>query len=743
MMSVNTRVQSILPLALIVVLFSLENNLLLAAEEVETSSTVAFSPRVPPSMIQPGGGYLVFAEYTVSQASRAILSYLEEDDSSKQELVLARSSELAPGAGNVEFITSVPKDLSQGKGVWKVSVVEELSGNVSASAKSRVIVSNPLTWQKLLTESFENEGNQWNIAPTYLNWNQPSYVDHKGNRMVQIVRGVGGAEITALSFQDFLDISRYDQIELTFDYLPLQHEEGDRWAVDVNDGSGWRMIKTYEAGKDYQTGKTNGVEHVTLAITPDEIDFNEAFSFRFHNKSSLFQDGLLIDNVSVQGSRSPEFLPQGFGHNAIGGRGGRVIKVTNLNDRGPGSFRNACEASGPRTIIFETAGVITLETPLVVTKPYLTIAGQTAPGSGITLTNGQKNTRPTLKIKAHDVIVQNLKIRTGDHMEMDPNARNSNLDAIALTDNAAHVILDQLTCSWATDETVQIYGDPKYVTLQRCIIAEGIAWGKHPYTKTRKQAHGCAIIIGSGKEKICGNITIFQNLMAHNCRRNPLLSCQLSVDVVNNVMYNTGGDDQGIYQPVIVSSRGDQTPHYSFTGNVFIPGNDTGSPAHFVGTYSDTSLKPGSVVYFANNQIPNSVRAESELVKPHVVETPLRSLPIANEVSPKRALEQVLSEAGACRMLLANGSSVLRRDALDQRWVDDVRNGTGRWVNQGGVIPEHTLGQVNQDSDGDGLPDVYEKMYSFLDPENPKDGNGDENQDGFTNLEAFLFGLSP
>jgi len=226
------------------------------------------------------------------------------------------------------------------------------------------------------------------------------------------------------------------------------------------------------------------------------------------------------------------FTMEGFGSGSIGGRGGEVIRVTNLKDGGPGSFRAACEAKGARIVVFEAAGVIVLESGLTIANPYITIAGQTAPGDGITLTNGVGNWQPTLTIKTKHVILQHLRFRTGDAMEMPSDLKNCNTDSLALTDGAEHVMIDHVSCSWATDETVQLYGDPKFVTVQNSIIAEALNWGKHPYTRDREQGHGCALLVGSGAGDLTGNVTIYRNVLAHCSRRNPRLVAQLPVDVV-------------------------------------------------------------------------------------------------------------------------------------------------------------------------------------------------------------------
>lgn len=442
---------------------------------------------------------------------------------------------------------------------------------------------------------------------------------------------------------------------------------------------------------------------------------------------------------------SPLFVPEGHGAASIGGRGGRVIKVTNLSDSGPGSFRAACDATGPRIVVFEVAGVITLESALTIWNPRITIAGQTAPGDGITLRNGSSNKRPTLKIKAADVIVQYLRLRPGDAMSHSSSDTDSNIDALTMTEGSERVIADHCSLSWAIDETVQIWSGVRRVTLQNTLIAEALHWSIHPYTRDRNQPHDCAILVGVSPGEQTGEVTIHHNLLAHCSRRNPRLSCNLPVDVINNVMYNTGGDPWGIHQPAVLNDRfSDGTRFagmYNLVDNYFKPGPDTGSAEHLIG-----SLKlgnPQTRVYASGNAVPSGTAEVGSDVEPFRVSQPVQFEGIASRGSAQQAYDRVLADVGACWGLNSDGSKRWRRDALDQRWVDDVINGTGGWVDTAGTIPPHDPGTVNVDSDDDGIPDDYENAFAFLDPNDPSDGSADQDGDGVTNVEEFLFGTAP
>ncbi|HLO14114.1 MAG TPA: hypothetical protein VK206_04735, partial [Anaerolineales bacterium] len=138
---------------------------------------------------------------------------------------------------------------------------------------------------------------------------------------------------------------------------------------------------------------------------------------------------------------------EGFGAQSVGGRGGKVIEVTNLNDSGPGSLRACAAAQGPRICVFRTGGTITTQSEIVVTNPFLTIAGQTAPGGGITLRASQSYTGETLVISTHDVIIRYVRFRAGASA-----LANSVRRSLTLNNGGYNIILDHDSLSWATDQ---------------------------------------------------------------------------------------------------------------------------------------------------------------------------------------------------------------------------------------------------------------------------------------------------
>jgi pectate lyase len=256
--------------------------------------------------------------------------------------------------------------------------------------------------------------------------------------------------------------------------------------------------------------------------------------------------GLL--SVASSAGGPPAFSgAEGFGAQARGGRDGAVIEVTSLDDRGPGTLRAACEAAGPRTVVFRVGGTIRVETPIVVTHPYLTVAGQTAPGDGILIRKAKSRVPlAPLCIRTHDVVMRCLRIRTGDS----PDGTESDCLDISCeddTDTVHDIILDHCSFSWSTDESLAIMGRylgggdntqavnwkpnntaTRNITVQWCIISAALL------TPQIKKSRGALI-------KFIGDCSFHHNLMAHNSSRNPRLQGQRDSlkDVVNTVVYNS------------------------------------------------------------------------------------------------------------------------------------------------------------------------------------------------------------
>ncbi|MBS3762458.1 MAG: DUF1961 family protein, partial [Planctomycetes bacterium] len=290
---------------------------------------------------------------------------------------------------------------------------------------------------------------------------------------------------------------------------------------------------------------------------------------------------------------------EGFGAYARGGRGGRVIQVTNLKDYNPrkekpipGSLRAACETKSPRTIVFRVAGWIDLKAPLRITEPFCTVAGQTAPGDGIGLrgdtfgVGAHTGSARDLNAPVHDVIVRYLRVRCG------PGRRQGHApDAFAI--NHAHdVIIDHCSISWGVDECLSITahpwkdedgkplalkdrprGDTHNITVQWSIISEGLYNSTHP-----KGHHSRGLMCTYGSSRV----SIHHNLMAHNNHRNPNLPWQLAgpdnpyiVDVVNNVAYNWRSRGALTKHSAERNPGYRQKGHINFVGNRYLMGPDS------------------------------------------------------------------------------------------------------------------------------------------------------------------------
>ena len=157
---------------------------------------------------------------------------------------------------------------------------------------------------------------------------------------------------------------------------------------------------------------------------------------------------------------------EGYGAGTPGGRGGKVLLVTNLNDSGPGSLRAACATAGPRIIVFRVSGMIDLAKAIQVTEPFVTIAGQSAPGEGICLRGN------TFDVATHDAVVRFLRNRAGDQA-------GKELDAMNVGHGSRRVVMDHCSANWSVDECLSLSGDVQDVTVSWCVIGEALNHSIH------------------------------------------------------------------------------------------------------------------------------------------------------------------------------------------------------------------------------------------------------------------------
>lgn len=417
---------------------------------------------------------------------------------------------------------------------------------------------------------------------------------------------------------------------------------------------------------------------------------------------------------------------EGFGTRTAAGRSGRVLFVTSLADSGPGTLREAVNQPFPRTILFRVGGTIELESELQIHQPFLTVAGQTAPGDGILLKNAG------LTILTHDVLVQHLRVRPGDRGKGNP----ENNDALGIInsgngrDDVYNVVVDHCSFSWSEDETVSTWYAPRDITLSWCIISEALNRARHP-----KKTHSAGLLIGDGSDRV----TVHHCLLAHHDFRNPLITGGGTHDFINNVVYNWGKI------PVEIQDRHGFPTFVNFAGNRYIAGPSTESESLEI--ILDGKTPPDAPKLFvADNLTPHRPSAEADewnivglgyggkpAAKTHQASAPFPTAPVTRTPVADN-LEPVLAAVGA---------TLPGRDAVDARIITDVRTGKGRIIDsprQVGDYPVMRGGTAPADSDNDGLPDEWEIKHG-LKPEDSSDAAKDRDGDGYTNLEEYLHSL--
>ena len=408
---------------------------------------------------------------------------------------------------------------------------------------------------------------------------------------------------------------------------------------------------------------------------------------------------------------------EGAGRLATGGRGGAVLRVTNLDDAGPGSLRAAVEAKGPRTVVFDVAGTIQLKTPLKISNGQITIAGQTAPGGGVTLRDQM------LIVSADDVVIRFIRSRLGAESKVEG-------DAIWIS-GGRRIILDHVSASWSVDETLSAsarYDKPGQgfydLTVQWSIIAESLAHSIHV-----KGDHGYGSLIRGGDGS---KISFHHNLWANHMARAPRPGnyegpdkdpVGAFFDFRSNVFYNWGSDKSGYNADTATLSA------YNFVDNSYIPGPSSQKKIAF--KESDTLAK----AYFAGNSMDGVIPADPwSLVTFNIPEPAGYRLAAPVEVAP---VKPESADAAYARVLADAGAAVWR-DPVDVRILEGVKTRTGKVINTQADVggwPVLPAGKAAVDTDGDGMPDAWETAHGF----DPKKADGAiVGKDGWTNLELYL-----
>jgi pectate lyase len=455
---------------------------------------------------------------------------------------------------------------------------------------------------------------------------------------------------------------------------------------------------------------------------------------------------------------------EGGGMYSFGGRGGKVYVVKNLNDSGPGSFREALEAGGPRIVVFNVAGIIRLKDKIRVRAPYITIDGGSAPGDGVCIAGD------TVELETHDVVIRNMRFRRGENWVGD---RNDSCGGNPI----GNVMIDHVSASWGLDENMSMYrhmyqppdGSKELklptvnITIQNSIFSECLNTFNHSFGST----------IGGY------NSTFHHNLWANNAGRNPSIGMIYDFTFINNVLYN--------WRHRTVDG-GDHRSFYTIVNNYFKPGPATplDDPVSYRVLKAESRRAKPPVddygqAYVAGNIVENNETVTADNWNGGVQ---LESIAEESSVLPKLRSDKpyphsfvtIQPAAEAFELVLAGSGAIRpRRDAVDERVIEMVRTGGASTklgadfaeqlrsvgyrdnvirgiqsmvekgiitdVEQVGGYPEYK-GEPYADADDDGMPNDWEQSHG-LNPNDASDASADANGDGYTNIEDFLNGLDP
>lgn len=403
---------------------------------------------------------------------------------------------------------------------------------------------------------------------------------------------------------------------------------------------------------------------------------------------------------------------EGCGKYTTGGRGGEIVYVSNLNDEGPGSLRHAIRMNVPRTIVFSVSGTIMLQSKIDISHGNFTIAGQTAPGEGICIAGAG------VDIEADNIIIRYIRFRPGD-------VSGEETDALTIK-RSTNVIVDHCSMSWSTDETCSCYDNTNF-TLQWCIISESLDNSVH-----HKGEHGYGGIWG-------GKLATFHhNLVSNHISRNPRLhgaryhkQPQLEkAEILNNVIYNWRS------KCMYAGEEG----YYSIAGNYFKPGPATSKSA---GKEILEPYEPYATFYITNNIIDGN----TELTNNNLLAVDIDSL--ANSIFSKQAKPisdfQIEKASDAYKSVLSSAGASISRDNVDQRLINEAKNGTSTYGNNGIINSQQLVGgwpslksePAPEDSDLDGMPNEWEIKHN-LNPNSAFDGIQYDLNSAYTNIEVYL-----
>ncbi|MFN0062968.1 MAG: hypothetical protein ACKVPX_10680 [Myxococcaceae bacterium] len=436
---------------------------------------------------------------------------------------------------------------------------------------------------------------------------------------------------------------------------------------------------------------------------------------------------------------------EGFGRVSVGGRGGRVVRVTNREDSGPGSLRHALTQTYPRTVIFDVSGTIELRSNIVMAEAnsFCTIAGQTSPGGvqikGANAGSPGNNAAIIVYDGCHDVIIRHLRVRPGGYAS----ANGDDDNAIVIygpTRWTYNVIVDHCSISWGNDEMCSNYGLVENTTWQWNIIAEGVP-----------------VLPGAGFAFLADNwapeadqprirFAVHHNLLVHNQNRN-ISAVRGYADFQNNIVYNWSGNNASSWGSKAHGPKG-HSAKGNLINNIYVAGVDASPDAFFLGNGSSLGDRDqgGTQVYVEGNWSPNyPTGATNEWAHPWLTadywppeirlcrESEFRTttkFPSLIATEPTSVItNKIVARVGAYKP---------SRDSVDRHIIDHFVNRTGDLAHIGAGGPWAVLdgGAPPTDSDGDGMPDAWEVSHQL----NPNDGadGPQRSRNGYTHLENYL-----
>ena len=432
---------------------------------------------------------------------------------------------------------------------------------------------------------------------------------------------------------------------------------------------------------------------------------------------------------------------EGFGKYTAGGRGGKVYLVNNLEDDGEGSLRQALNRSGSKIIVFNVSGTIHLKSPMNI-KANTTIAGQTAPGDGICIAD------QPVKIDGDNVIIRYMRFRMGDRYQNTGKIHGAGSDDALSANRKKNIIIDHCSISWSTDEVLSVYAGDS-TTIQWSIISEPLNYSYH-FEKGGDdfQHHGYGGIIGGR------HISIHHNLYAHCQSRTPrfdgirnLKNDVELADFTNNVIYNWGGNN--VY--------GGEGGNYNIVNNYYKSGPNTKKSVMYrvANPFKRENEIPFGKYFIDGNFVHGSPGVTNDNWKGVVMDKGTDvDVALSKMENPHPVISVGLQKSmDAYNAVMNDAGASFRRDTLDQRIINDVKNATGRIIDVQGGFPHGTSYEQTKhawpvlrsssplaDADQDGMPDEWEKRND-LNPADASDASGYHLNKYYTNVEVYVNSL--